>query len=231
MKNMMQQFPKNQIYWLIMAGICLLFTFIFYLMTDTKELTKAEKPIESDATEEIQPEKVAATKTLGALTKEVKPLELSQRVVAVNSDHGPEFRGNLFIKQNSSKWVVELFRATEESVIRSYLQHHKDVKDLVYLRLSGEGQDETYVMLYGLADNKDGAVSLSQQLAHLGLPASVAPQVVQVKSYEKWVNEVGSDELGKSGNTRVHKVVLRPVSIPVEVRQPATTSTNTTDAK
>lgn len=223
MKAIQQKMQQTQRYWLIVSAVSLLGACIFWLVTDKEELHKAEKPIEDDSVEEIQPEKVTATKFLGAFNEEIRPLELTQRVAAVNSDHAPEFRGTKFIQANSKMWTVELFQASEEAVVINYLKQHSQEKDLIYTRLSGDGQEEAYVVLYGKFKTQDAAKQLSEQLVTLDLPESITPKVKQFGGYLKWVNEVGSEELGKTGNgMRTYAVNLKAVALP-RPPQPTTT--------
>ncbi len=99
---------------------CLLIPcFYFWVITDNKKLVEVEKSADSDAPVQIQPEKVATTPNLGALADEVRPLDLTTRTVA-SGEHEPEFRGTKFINENKKQWTLELFRASDEDIIKNF---------------------------------------------------------------------------------------------------------------
>ena len=97
----------RQYIWLISGLACLLTAFIFWVVTDTDQLVEMDRPIE-DTQVQIQPEKVAASTHLGSLQDEVRPLEMTTRVV-VSGDHTVEFRGTKFIQDNKENFSIELF--------------------------------------------------------------------------------------------------------------------------
>ena len=126
--------------WLIGGVLSLVLAIIFWFMTDTKELTTQSKKVE-DTPVSIQPEKVAATTNLGGLTEEVRPLQTTTRLIA-SGNHLAEFRGTKFIKENHKNYTIELFRSTNEDIVKSFLLKQVDRKGLIYFRLSGEDQVE-----------------------------------------------------------------------------------------
>ncbi|MFU1721888.1 hypothetical protein, partial [Bacillus velezensis] len=148
----------------------LLVALIFWAVTDTKDLVTVVNPIEESQVQ-IQPEKVAATSHLGALMDEVRPLEMTTRIVTAGS-HDAEFRGTKFFQENKKAWTIELFKTSDEDVILGFLQKQADRKNFIYFRLSGEDQAEQYVLAYGLFKSDDQAKSQLQQL-NLKLPASI----------------------------------------------------------
>ena len=179
-------------------------------MTDSKELATQSKQIEETQVL-IQPEKVAATTHLGGLTEEVRPLQMTTRMVASGS-HLAEFRGTKFVHDNAKHFTIELFRASNEDVIKSFLQKQTDRKDLIYFRLSGEEQAEQYVLGLGNFKSEHDAKSQVGQLT-VALPASVKPKVVKFEDFKNLVNDLGSDEL--VGGSKVYEVKLKPAAVPV----------------
>jgi hypothetical protein len=200
----------RQYIWLVGGLLCLLIAVIFWAVTDTKELVTVENPIEETQVQ-IQPEKVAATAHLGALMDEVRPLEMTTRVVTAGN-HDAEFRGTKFFQENKKAWTVELFKASNEDVIQSFLQKQTDRKNFIYFRLSGENQTEQYVLAYGLFKSDEQAKNQLQQL-NLQLPASIHPQAVQFEKYASLVNDLGSDELASAN--KLYEVRLKSAPLPV----------------
>lgn len=224
MNNAINQKPTlAQKYWGIVSILCVCSAFVVWFLVDKQFLNTAKEPVKEVEVEDIQVEAITANKSLGFLTKEVPPLELKKRVVAVNSDHGANFRGTKFIQANQKMWTVELFRASEERVILDYMQHHANEKELFYTRLSGDDQEELYVVFYGRLKTKEGAQRLAEQLVTLDLPKTVVPTPVAFKDYTKLVNEVGSEEM-MSGINRLYEINLRAVAIPKVVEAPKTSS-------
>lgn len=196
--------------WLIGSVACLLGALIFWALTDTSKLVQVSEPIE-EVQVQIQPEKVAATADLGVLSDEVRPLVTTTRMVA-SGNHDPEFRDTKFIQENQKSWTIELFRAKEEDVIKSFLLRQPERKNFIYFRLSGEGQAEQYVLAYGLFKKQADFKPLMNQL-NIKLPASVRPQVRQLKQYVDYVNDLGSDELGN--NQKIYEINLKNAPLPV----------------
>lgn len=196
--------------WLIFGVLSLVAALIFWLMTDTKELLSHSKTIE-DAPVIIQPEKVAATTNLGGLTEQVRPLQLTTRMVA-SGNHLAEFRGTKFIKENSKNYTIELFRSSNEDIIKSFLLKQNDRKNFIYFRLSGEGQAEQYVLGLGTFKSEHDAQQQLQKNV-LQLPVSVKPKVSQLNQFDEYVNDLGADEL--VGNQKVYDVKLRSVAVPI----------------
>ena len=196
--------------WLIGGVLSLIFAVIFWIMTDTKALTTQSKKVE-DTPVSIQPEKVAATTNLGGLTEEVRPLQTTTRLVA-SGNHLAEFRGTKFIKENNKNYTVELFRSTNEDIVKSFILKQTDRKGLIYFRLSGDDQVEQYVLAFGQFKNEKDAKDQLQKLT-IPLPKSVKPQVAQFKLFEAYVNDLGSEEL--VGSNKMYEVKLRSAPVPI----------------
>ncbi|TEU27542.1 hypothetical protein E2R16_09275 [Acinetobacter seifertii] len=201
----------QQYIWLVGGIACLLLAFIFWVITDSKKLVEVEKSADSDAPVQIQPEKVATTPNLGALADEVRPLDLTTRTVA-SGEHEPEFRGTKFINENKKQWTLEIFRASDEDIIKNFLKNRSDRNKFIYFRLSGEQQAEQYVLVYGTFKRSDDAIQQLTQL-NLQLPESIKPQPQQFSSYAPLVNDLGADEM-KGGNNQLYEVRLRPAALP-----------------
>lgn len=201
----------QQYSWLVFALVCLIAALIFWGVTDTKALVKEQQPTETEAQVQIQPEKVAATAHLGALSDEVKPLDLTTRVV-VSNEHAPEFRGTKYIKENQRQWTTEIFRSSDEAIVKNFLLNRADRRKFVYFRLSGEEQAEQYVLTYGLSSSAEEATRQFAQL-NLVLPESVKPKAQQLSGYADFVNDLGSDEM-KSATNQLYAVQLRPAALP-----------------
>ncbi|ENW94006.1 hypothetical protein [Acinetobacter dispersus] len=201
----------QQYSWLVFAVACLIAALIFWGVTDSKALVEEQQPSQTETQVQIQPEKVAATAHLGALSDEVKPLDLTTRVV-VSNEHAPEFRGTKFINENQRQWTVEIFRSSDEAIVKNFLLNRADRKKFVYFRLSGEDQVEQYVLAYGMFSSAEDATRQFAQL-NLALPASVQPKATQLSSYAALVNDLGSDEM-KSATNQLYAVQLRPAALP-----------------
>ena len=216
----------QQSIWLLGAVLCLLAALIFWAVTDRDELVEIEKQPESEIDLQIQPEKVAATTYLGGLQEEVRPLELTTRLTA-SGLHEAEFRGTKFIQEQKNNSTIELFRVNDENIIKSFIKKQTDRSKLFYIRLSGEGQAEQYVMLYGSFGNKRDAAQTLTALP-FKFPETIQPVVVQFADYRPYVNDLGADEMGLS--TKLYAVNLRPAAVPkidesALARPPATTTT------
>ncbi|WP_335950607.1 hypothetical protein [Acinetobacter pittii] len=201
----------QQYIWLVGGIVCLLLAFIFWVMTDSKKLVEVEKSADSDAPVQIQPEKVATTANLGALADEVRPLDLTTRTVA-SGQHEAEFRGTKFINENKKQWTLELFRASDEDIIKNFLKNRPERNKFIYFRLSGDKQSEQYVLTYGVFKRSEDAIQQLTQL-NLDLPESIKPQPQQFSTYAPLVNDLGSDEM-KGGISQTYEVRLRPAALP-----------------
>lgn len=195
--------------WLIGGALCLGAAVVFWAVTDVNDLVTIENPIEETQLQ-IQPEKVTATANLGSLMSQVRPLQMTTRMVA-SGNHAPEFRGTKFVQDNQKNSTIEIFRATEEDVIKNFLLRQPERKKFIYIRLSGEDQAEQYVLGYGVYKQQ---AELEQQLAQLklNLPASVQPHSVQISQYLPLVNDLGSDEMSAKP---LYDVRLRSAPLPV----------------
>ncbi|MCG9504568.1 hypothetical protein [Acinetobacter pittii] len=201
----------QQYIWLVGGIVCLLLAFIFWVMTDSKKLVEVEKSADSDAPMQIQPEKVATTANLGALADEVRPLDLTTRTVA-SGQHEAEFRGTKFINENKKQWTLELFRASDEDIIKNFLKNRPERNKFIYFRLSGDKQSEQYVLTYGVFKRSEDAIQQLTQL-NLDLPESIKPQPQQFSTYAPLVNDLGVDEM-KGGISQTYEVRLRPAALP-----------------
>ena len=211
MATLRTQWQRIQNYiWLVCGLVCLFAALIFWAITDSDALVEVEKSAETESELQIQPEKVAATNLLGALQKEVRPLEMTTRVVNT-ATYEPEFRGTKFINDNKNAATIELFRATKDDVIRSFLKKQSDRKNFFYIRLSGENQIEQYVLLYGIYGNSDQAKQALQQLP-FQLPKSIQPQVHEIENYAALVNDMGAEEMGS--NSKLYAVNLKSAPLP-----------------
>lgn len=211
MATLRTQWQRIQNYiWLVCGLVCLFAALIFWAITDSDALVEVEKSAETESELQIQPEKVAATSLLGALQEEVRPLEMTTRVVNTGS-YEPEFRGSKFISDNKNATTIELFRASKDDVIRSFLKKQSDRKNFFYIRLSGENQIEQYVLLYGIYRNSDQAKQTLQQLP-FQFPKSIQPQVQNIEDYAALVNDMGADEMGS--NSKLYAVNLKSAPLP-----------------
>ncbi len=201
----------QQYIWLVGGIVCLLLAFMFWVMTDSKKLVEVEKSADSDAPVQIQPEKVATTANLGALADEVRPLDLTTRTVA-SGQHEAEFRGTKFINENKKQWTLELFRASDEDIIKNFLKNRPERNKFIYFRLSGDKQSEQYVLTYGVFKHSEDAIQQLTQL-NLDLPESIKPQPQQFSTYAPLVNDLGADEM-KGGISQTYEVRLRPAALP-----------------
>lgn len=201
----------QQYIWLVGGIVCLLLAFIFWVMTDSKKLVEVEESADSDAPVQIQPEKVATTANLGALADEVRPLDLTTRTVA-SGQHEAEFRGTKFINENKKQWTLELFRASDEDIIKNFLKNRPERNKFIYFRLSGDKQSEQYVLTYGVFKRSEDAIQQLTQL-NLDLPESIKPQPQQFSTYAPLVNDLGADEM-KGGISQTYEVRLRPAALP-----------------
>lgn len=211
MASIRTQWQRIQNYiWLACGLLCLLAALIFWAITDNDALVEVEKSAETESELQIQPEKVAATNLLGALQEEVRPLEMTTRVVNTGS-YEPEFRGSKFINDNKNATTIELFRATKDDVIRSFLKKQSDRSNFFYIRLSGENEIEQYVLLYGVYKNSDAAKQALQQLP-FQFPKSIHPQIQNIKDYSALVNDMGAEEMGS--NSKLYAINLKTVPLP-----------------
>ena len=205
------QWQRIQNYiWLVCGMVCLFAALIFWAITDSEALVEVEKSAETESELQIQPEKVAATSLLGALQEEVRPLQMTTRVVTTGS-YEPEFRGSKFINENKNASTIELFRVTKDDVIRSFLKKQANRNNFFYIRLSGENQIEQYVLFYGIYRNKDEAQRVLEQLP-LQFPKTVQPKVQDIENYVSLVNDMGADEMGS--NYKLYAVNLKSVPLP-----------------
>lgn len=211
MTTIRTQWQRIQNYiWLVCGLVCLFAALVFWAITDSGALVEIEKSAETESELQIQPEKVAATNLLGALQDEVRPLEMTTRVV-VTARGEPEFRGSKFINENKGASTIELFRVTKEDIIESFLKKQSDRKNYFYIRLSGENQIEQYVLFYGIYKNDAEAKQSLQQLP-VKFPKTIQPKVQDIKDYVPFVNDMGSEET--TTNQKIYAVNLKPAALP-----------------
>lgn len=206
-----QQNKVQRYIWLSGGLLCLFLAFMFWIMTDKEQLIEVKKTQEEEIQTQIQPEKVGSMTDLGALVDEVRPLETSTRIVA-SGMHEPEFRGTKFMQEHKKLWTIELFRSSEEDIIKSFLKRQTLRQPFLYFRLSGEAtaQHEQYVLVYGQYKSTHEAEQALAQL-NLNLPASLHPVVQKFEHYTAWVNDLGSEEMAGS---HVLEVRLKPAALP-----------------
>ena len=224
-------------FWLVCGVGCLFFALVFWAITDKDELVEITKNAETEVELQIQPEKVAAMNHLGALNDEVHPLNMNKRTI-VNANHEAEFRGTKYVNDHLRSFSIEVFRVKDEAILKNFLKKQLDRKNFVYLRVVGENIPEQYVLLYGLYASENEAKQNLTAL-NMGLPASIKPSAISLKSFEKLVDNLGSDEL--STNQKKYEVVLRNVPLPqvdaalaakrTQVQTPQGSSTTTTIAR
>lgn len=196
--------------WLVFGLGCLFFALIFWAITESDALIELDKKAETEVELQIQPEKVATMAHLGALNQEVRPLDMTSRII-VTAQHESEFRGTKFVAEMKKNYSIELFRVVEEDVLKNFLKKQLDRKPFTYLRLAGENHPEQYVLLYGQYRSQDEAQRALASLA-LTLPASIQPSVQAIERYQPLVNDLGSDEL--SSNQKLRAIKLRAVPLP-----------------
>ena len=209
--------------WLVCGLICLLFALIFWAMTSSDQVKQIEKQDIAETQTQIQPQKVTATANLGTLSDEVKPLDLTMRVITTGN-HESEFRGTKFIQENQRNWTIELFRSSDENIVKNYLKGQANRQNLIYFRLSGENQEEQFVLSYGVFNSESQASSQLSQLK-LNLPASVHPKATAFSNYVPLVNDLGMDEIKSVGSGQLYSVVLNNAPIPVAAVPAPATST------
>lgn len=196
--------------WLVCGMVCLFAALVFWAITDSDALVEVEKSAETESELQIQPEKVAASNLLGALQDEVRPLTMTTRVVTTAS-YEPEFRGSKFINDNKNAITIELFRVTEDDVLRSFLKKQSDRSNFFYIRLNGENQIEQYVLLYGLYKNNAEAKQALEQLP-LKFPKSIQPKVQDIENYVTLVNDMGAEEMAT--NNKLYAINLKSAPLP-----------------
>lgn len=219
MSTLRSQWQKNQsTIWLVCGVVCVFLAFIFWILIEKESVKMVEKETENEI--QIQPEKVAATTHLGGLTEEVKPLETTSRI-KVSGNHEAQFRGTKFMNDHEDNYTIELFRSSKEDVIKNFLRQQASRDGFIYIRLSGEGVPEQYVLLFGNFNNELSAQSELPKLS-IRLPDSVKPSVKAFEDYAAHVNDLGSEEVGLSN--KLYAVKLSPAPMPrVDIVTPTVT--------
>lgn len=194
-----------------LAAICFAaFMILWLLKPDAKELEKKVVEVEQEVVRSVQMETIANSENIGAFIKEVPEMNLTQRVV-VSGEHDPEFRGNRFVSSNKAKYTIQVMDVSDEKVVLSYLSKRPDRSKFNYLRTQDGKNPERYVVIYGVHKDQQTATEEMAKM-NFGLPASVSPSVKKIGDYEKFVNDLGSEEKGVS--TGLRNVVLARVSQP-----------------
>ncbi len=84
--------------------------------------------------------------------------------------------GPNLLQENKKNSTVELFRVSEEAIIKRFLQRQSDRQAFSYLRLTGENQIEQYVLIYGVYKNANEAqkalADLKTDVAEVGATQS-----------------------------------------------------------
>ena len=202
--------------WLLGGVIMLVVAFLLWVGIQVHErMTVVEETIEQPDLP-VEPEKVRFSPTLGMMTDMVPELNTKKDVSSVD-EHEPEFKGADFIKENNSRWTLQLMSVTQEEVIRNYLQKRKDRDKFYYFRYVEEGKPQRYVLTYGAFN------SVATAMANLGstdfaLPESVKAFPERFSTYKPYVIDSNSEQeitnLTKQG--AVYAVRLRSVAVPVE---------------
>ena len=213
------QKPKKSHAWilLVLGGACLSVALVMSLVVKTNPVLKQEP--EEDVQPQFQAEKISATPDIGVLTGQVKPLQQTTRVVA-SGIHDAEFRGTKFLQANSKSYTIQVLSFSKEEVLKAFLKDRKDRQNFMYFRLTDEDQPERYVLTYGIYRNEQSAEFNLQHL-NLKLPTSIHPEPQAFKSYLKYVNDLGSEEMGT--NT-TYEVRLKKTTLPRPQPQPITPS-------
>lgn len=107
---------------------------------------------------------------------------------------------------------MEIFRSSNEAIIKNFLLNRSDRKKFTYFRLSGQDQVEQYVLVYGLFANPDEANRQFAQL-ELSLPESIQPKAQRLETYVDLVNDLGADEMKLSTN-QLYAIQLKPAALP-----------------
>lgn len=202
--------------WLLGGVIMLCISFLLWVGLQVHErLTVVEAPLEQPDVP-VEPEKVRFSPTLGMMTDMVPELNTKKDVSSAD-EHEPEFKGADFIKDNSSRWTLQLMSVTQEEVIRNYLQKRKDRDKFYYFRYVEEGKPQRYVLTYG-AFNSVGSAMANLASVDFGLPDSVKAFPEKLSSFKPFVIDSNSDQeitnLTRQG--AIYAVRLRSVAIPVE---------------
>lgn len=214
----------QQYSWLVFGLICLFFALVFWAITSSDHVVEVEKQQDIAETQtQIQPQKVTATANLGTLSNQVKPLDLTMRVVTAGN-HEAEFRGTKFIEANQKNWTIEVFRSSDEDIIKNYLKMQQDRSQFMYFRLTGANQEEQYVLVYGNFNRETDAKNRLAQL-NLKLPNSVKPHILTFAQYVGLVNDLGTDEITE-GSGKLYGVVLRNAPVPVAPARPVAAPAN-----
>lgn len=216
----LSQHTVKNITWVVLGVLCLLLALVFAVSQSKKEVEVVEIEQQAqDAARPVQIEKVAMDVNLGALTTEVPPLMLKQREINI-ADHAKEFRGSKFLTDNKKLWTYEILQAEEEDVIRTFLNQRDDRGEFQYFRLENEGKPTKFVLTYGKAKSTEELKSKIGSLS-LNLPDSIKPKIVTFAEYEKFVNDLGTDEI--STGLKLKPVNLTKAPLPVVIERPRST--------
>ena len=208
--------PKNRTWLLLVAGsVCLGVALVMSLAVKSTPVQPAQTDLEEDIQPQFQAEKISATANIGVLTGQVKPLQQTKRVVA-SGIHEAEFRGTKFLQSNAKAYTIEILSFSKEEVLKDFLKARSDRKNFMYFRLAGDEQPERFVLTYGIYKNEQSAQFNLEHL-NLNLPASIKPTPQAFKTYLKYVNDLGSEEMGTNS---IYEVRLKKAVIPRPQPQP-----------
>lgn len=202
--------------WLLGGVIMLSVAFLLWVGLQLHQrMTVVEETLEQPDVP-VEPEKVRFSPTLGMMTDMVPELNTKKDVSSAD-EHEPEFKGADFIKDNSSRWTLQLMSVTQEEVIRNYLQKRKDRDKFYYFRYVEEGKPQRYVLTYGAFNSVANAMT-NMTTVDFGLPDSVKAFPEKFSSFKPFVIDSNSDQeitnLTRQG--AVYAVRLRSVAVPVE---------------
>lgn len=206
--------------WLLGGVIMLCACFLLWIGIQVHErMTLVEEPLEQPDLP-VEPEKVRFSPTLGMMTDIVPELNTKKDISSVE-EHEPEFKGADFIKENSSRWTLQLMSVTQEEVIRNYLLKRPDRNKFYYFRYVEEGKPQRYVLTYGAFNSVSTAMSGLGSMK-FNLPDSVKAFPERFSTYKPYVIDSNSDQeiVNLTRQGRIYGVRLRSVAIPVEPPPP-----------
>lgn len=200
--------------WLL-GGVSLLGgAFFLWIGLQIHEHIVVEKPLEQPDTP-VEPEKVRFSPTLGMMTDIVPELNLKKNINT--EEHDPEFKGADFIKEQSTKWTLQLMSVTQESVIKNYLVKRADREKFYYFRYVEKNKSDRFILTYGTFNSVSAALQNMKSM-DFELPASVKAFPERFYAYKSFVIDSNSNEdiVNLSNRGKVYQVRLRSVPVPVE---------------
>lgn len=199
--------------WLSSGLVLLALCFVLWIWLQVKGRVMVESTWpdaqQSSSSVEAKPEQF--DDTLGAMTRIVAPLDLTESTTTV-MNHAPEFRGGAFIKTQSKSWTLQLMNVTQESVVTDYLARRNDRSQFYYFRTNQDNQ-ERFVLTYGIFNTVQTAMG-ALQTVDFALPASVKAMPERFSAYQGLVTDQGNDERVRGVTSKVREVRLRAVAAP-----------------